>query len=334
MVNELTTTAAPVPRDATQPRRPAGPASVQARGLTKQFGDEIAVNDLSFEVQPGTIFGLIGPSGSGKTTAVRLMTGILEPSAGEVIVLGRHPRDFNSALRRRIGYMPQHFVLYPELSVWENLDFLASCYGVGLRGRGARLRSMLDFVELSDARHTPAGQISGGMQRRLELACTLVHDPELIVVDEPTAGVDPVLRQKFWQHFRELRDRGRTFFVTTQYVTESEYCDVVAAMKGGRLVAMGSPDLVRQVAMGGDILKVVAEGMARDQLAAIEAVEGVQAVQRVSPDEVSVTVEDAGAATPQIIAALQGAGATVVNVSEYRPNFDEVFVRLMENQAA
>jgi len=309
-------------------------AAVALERVSKGFGETKAVVDLSFTVGRGQIFGLIGPSGCGKTTTVRMVTGVHSPDKGRVVVLGREPRHFTAALRERIGYMPQHFVLYPELSVWENLDFAASCYGVGLRGRGQRLREMIDFVELGEARHTPAGQISGGMQRRLELACTLIHEPDLIVVDEPTAGIDPVLRQKFWQHFHDLRDRGRTLFVTTQYVTESEYCDVVAAMKGGRMVAMGAPDLVRQVAMGGEIIKVVAEGLTRERLAAIEAVEGVHAVTRVSPDEVSVTVEEAGAATPLIVAALQAAGATVVNVSEYRPNFDEVFVRLMENQAA
>jgi ABC-2 type transport system ATP-binding protein len=308
--------------------------AVSLEHASKTFGETRAVIDVSFSVDRGQIFGLIGPSGGGKTTTVRMVTGIQAPDKGRVVVLGSEPRRFTARLRERIGYMPQHFALYPELTVWENLDFAASCNGVGLRGRGRRLREMLDFVELADARNTEAGKISGGQQRRLELACTLIHEPELIVVDEPTAGIDPVLRQKFWEHFRELRDRGATLFVTTQYVTEAEYCDVVAAMKGGRMVAMGSPDVVRQVAMGGEIVNVVAEGLTRGHLAAIEAVDGVHAVKRISPDEVTVTVDDAGAATPQIMAALQANGANVVNIAEHRPNFDEVFVRLMEGQAA
>ena len=192
---------------------------------------------------------------------------------------------------------------------------------------------MLDFVELTEARKTPAGKISGGMQRRLELACTLIHEPELIVVDEPTAGIDPVLRQKFWDHFRELRDRGCTLFVTTQYVTEAEYCDVVAAMKSGRMVAMGSPDVVRQVAMGGEIVNVVAEGLTRAHVAAIEAIDGVHAVKRISPDEVAVTVDEAGAATPRSWPRCRPPGRPS-SLAEQRPNFDEVFVRLMEGQAA
>jgi ABC-2 type transport system ATP-binding protein len=318
-------------------RRTAVPASgdaVTVERVSKTFGDTHAVIDVSFQVERGQIFGLIGPSGSGKTTMVRMITGVQPPDQGRVVVLGREPRNFDAATRERIGYMPQHFLLYPELSVRENLNFAAYCYGVPLRGRSDRLRRMLDFVELSDARDSQAGSISGGMQRRLELACTLIHEPEVIVVDEPTAGVDPVLRQKFWDHFRELRDQGRTLLVTTQYVTESEYCDIVAAMKAGRVVARGTPDAVRQSAMGGEIVNVTASGLTRAAVAELERLPGVRRVRILGPDELSVTVESAGAATPQLLATLQRAGATVANVSEYRPNFDEVFVRLMEAQSS
>lgn len=295
-------------------------AAVTLKNVSKRFGEVRAVSDLTFSVDRGQIFGLIGPSGCGKTTTVRMINGVHAPDDGQVSVLGRE----------QIGYMPQHFVLYPELSVWENLDFVASCYGVPMRGRGRRLAQMLDFVELTDARKTPAGQISGGMQRRLELACTLLHDPQLIIFDEPTAGIDPVLRAKFWDHFRHLRDQGRTLIVTTQYVTESEYCDVVAAMKDGRLVALGSPDIVRHLAIGGDIVHVAADALSREHLSIVEAVEGVRSVRRVGPEEAAVVVDAAGAATPRIVAALQSAGATNLQVQEQRPNFDEVFVRLME----
>jgi ABC-2 type transport system ATP-binding protein len=318
-------------------RRTAVPASgdaVTVDRVSKTFGETRAVSDVSFQVARGQIFGLIGPSGCGKTTMVRMITGVHPPDQGRVVVLGREPRNFDNATRERLGYMPQHFVLYPELSVRENLNFAAYCYGVPLRGRSNRISMMLDFVELTDARNSLAGSISGGMQRRLELACTLIHDPEVIIVDEPTAGVDPVLRQKFWDHFRELRDRGRTLFVTTQYVTESEYCDIVAAMKAGEVVARGTPDAVRESAMGGEIVNVAASGLTRAAVAELERLPGVRRVRALGPDELSVTVESAGTATPQILATLQGAGATVANVSEYRPNFDEVFVRLMEAQAS
>ncbi len=305
-------------------------ASIVLEGVTKGFGEAPVVADLTFSIRPGQIFGLIGPSGSGKTTAVRMVIGVHAPDSGRVTVLGREPRRFDNRIRARLGFMPQHFVLYPELSVRENLDFIASCYGVPLRGRAARLTHYLDFVELLEARDTPAGNISGGMQRRLELACALVHEPDVLVFDEPTAEIDPVLRQKFWDHFRSLRDQGRTLLVTTQYVTESEYCDEVAVPREGRLIAIGAPDAVRRAAMGGEIIDVSADGLTRDHLAQIEAIDGVLRVQQSSADEVRILVEDASTAMPAIVATLQDAGIIIENVTHYQPNFDEVFVLLME----
>src|SRR5688572_14691543 len=165
---------------------------VMADGVTKRFEERDVVQDLSLEIDAGQIFGIIGPSGCGKTTTIRMLLGVLRPTAGELLVLGRRPHQFRRRDRERLGYMPQLFVLFPELSVIENLHFAASIYGMSWFGRGKRLRAMLEFVELWDARSRPAGQLSGGMQRRLELAATLVHEPQLIFLDEPTAGVDPV----------------------------------------------------------------------------------------------------------------------------------------------
>jgi ABC-2 type transport system ATP-binding protein len=310
-----------------------GDAAIALEAVTKGFGGAAVVEDVTFAVGRGEILGLIGPSGSGKTTTVRLVLGVHAPDRGRVLVLGREPRAFTAAIRERIGYLPQHFVLYPELTVRENLDFVASCYGVPLRGRGARLAEMLDFVELTDARGTLAGVVSGGMQRRLELACTLIHDPEVIVLDEPTAGIDPVLRQKFWEHFRALRDRGRTLLLTTQYVTEAEYCDAVAVLQEGRLVAAGAPDAVRRAALGGEVVELQAAGLTRQHLRTLADLPGVREVVATGPEALRITVEDARAAIPALTAALQAAGVTVDDVGEHHPNFDEVFVRLMAARA-
>ena len=170
---------------------------VEAQDLTKMFGDEAAVDSLTMQVPPGTIFGFIGPSGCGKTTTVRLMTGIHKPTSGQIRVLGKNPFDFTKIDRERIGYLIQTFVLYPQLTVWENMNFAASFYGVSLF-RGKRLNKLLEFVELSEDRGKLAGALSGGMKRRLSLAATLVHNPELLFLDEPTAGIDPILRREFW----------------------------------------------------------------------------------------------------------------------------------------
>lgn len=227
-------------------------AAVELTGVSRRFGSSVVVHDLTFSVARGTICGLVAPSGGGKTTALRLITGIYPPSAGTVRVLGGEPARFSGQERRRLGYMPQHFVLYPELSVRRNLDFIAGIYGLPSEGRAERIDSLLAIVDLTEARDRAARRLSGGMQRRLQLAATLLHQPEVLVIDEPTAGIDPLLRARFWEHFRALRDAGRTLIVSTQYVTEAEYCDQVLMMRDGRLVAAGSPSQLHEHAFGAD----------------------------------------------------------------------------------
>src|SRR4051812_16770707 len=219
---------------------------IRAQQIEKKFSADVGVFDLNFELPTGTIFGMIGPSGCGKTTTVRLMTGLYKPDRGSLTVMNRVPSKFSPRDRERLGYMPQQFVLYPNLTVWENLNFVASLYGMGYFSRRKRLLSVLDFAELGDARSRLGSQLSGGEQRRLELACSLVHNPLLLFADEPTAGVDPVLRGKFWDHFRELRHQGRTLFVTTQYVGEAAYCDLVGVMRNGRLLHIDTPAGLRR----------------------------------------------------------------------------------------
>jgi ABC-2 type transport system ATP-binding protein len=303
---------------------------VEMDGVGKRFGDTWVIRNLDFQVQSATIFGLFGPSGSGKTTSIRLLLGLLRPDEGDLRVLGREPRRFRARTREKIGYMPQLFVLYPELTVMENLDLAASLYGLGWLARRKPMRQVLEFVELWDHRRKTCDQLSGGMKRRLELATALVHNPDLIVMDEPTAGVDPILRAKFWDRFRELRDQGRTLIVTSQYVTEAEYCDRVAVLGHGKVAAIGTPDELRLQALGGEIVEVVADGLDRDLLATLGGLPGVQAVRRVSYEEVHLTVDDAGEMVPRVLSLLSERGAEVKKVDQYQPNFDEVFVRLME----
>jgi ABC-2 type transport system ATP-binding protein len=305
-----------------------------ASGISKRYGETDVVKDVSFEVERGQIFGIVGPSGSGKTTTIRMLLGVLRPTTGDLQVLGRRPGTFRRRDRERIGYMPQLFVLFPELSVMENLHFAASIYGVGWFRRGKRMRAVLDFVELWDARSRPAGLLSGGMKRRLELAATLIHDPELIVLDEPTAGSDPVLRAKFWDHFRQLRDEGRTIIATTQYVTESEYCDRVAVLKDGGLLAIGTPDEIRREALGGEAVIVSGSDLDRRAVAALRAVDGVKRVRRLDDDRLEVTVEDAGRTVPELTEALRAADVDLAEVEAQYPTFDDVFVRLMEKEDA
>ena len=318
------------PLDDTDASQTRASATVDFHDLGKRFDDHWVVRHLDFVVEPGTIFGLFGPSGSGKTTTLRLLLGLIRPDEGEARVLGRAPYAFGSTTRARVGYLPQLFVLYPELSVQENLDLAASLYGIGwLRRRGA-MRRALDFVELWEHRRKRGDQLSGGMKRRLQLAAALVHTPDLLVVDEPTAGIDPILRAKFWEHFHALRDAGHTIVVTSQYVTEAEYCDRIAFLGRGELVAQGTPDEVRESALGGELVEVVADGLRRELVEALTGLEGVRGVTRISYEQLNLIVDHADQVIPRILALLSESGVEIKQVAESRPNFDEVFVRLME----
>jgi ABC-2 type transport system ATP-binding protein len=315
---------------------PQGPSHsiIQVDQVEKAFGEDAGEFDMTFEVPAGTIFGLIGPSGCGKTTTVRLMTGLYKPDRGNLSVLGRNPSRFGLRTREQIGYMPQHFVLYPNLTVWENLNFVASLYGMGYLSRRKWLNQALDFVELNDVRKRLSSQLSGGMQRRLELACTLVHDPLLIFADEPTAGIDPVLRGKFWDHFRNLRDLGRTLFMTTQYVGEAAYCDLVGVMRAGRLIHVDTPDNLRRAAFGGEIIQLLVDsGQAYDVAKILQSQPMIKDVRR-SPEQpglLYVYVDDASDTLPQVFNVMQEhPEVNVQQADKYMPPFDDVFIRLME----
>ena len=309
-----------------------GDPVVRARALTRTFADGVGVHELDLEVEPGTIFGFIGPSGSGKTTTIRLMTGILPPESGELTVFGKAPVDFTQADRGRLGYMPQLSVLYPHLSIWENLGFSASLFGMPWRGRRARMMEQLRLVELDDARKRLLRDSSGGMQRRLALAATLIHNPDLLFLDEPTAGIDPILRRKVWDHFVQLREEGRTLFITTQYVGEAAYCDRVGVLAEGRLIAVDTPDGLRRQAFGGEVLDVVfARPLLGPQLDQLAEVASAVRADRIGSHEVRLVVADAGEVSPRVTEWATEAGVEVESVEPYLPAFDDVFVELVSN---
>jgi ABC-2 type transport system ATP-binding protein len=286
-------------------------------------------------VPRGTIFGFVGPSGCGKTTTVRLLTGFYKPTSGALSVLGKNPADFLKPDREKIGYLIQQFVLYPELTVWENLNFAASLYGVGIFRMG-RLNKLLDFVELKEDKNKLARDLSGGMKRRLSLAATLVHNPELLFLDEPTAGIDPLLRRKFWDYFKELQADNHTMFITTQYVGEAAYCDLVGVMYGGRLLMIETPDGLRRKAYGGDVIGIRTNEMIsfehRQQLGSMPFVRGK--VKIISDQEVEVIVESASTAVVALLEWSQAQKMTVAMMEQKTPSFDDVFIRLIEKEVA
>jgi ABC-2 type transport system ATP-binding protein len=332
MIDKMRVRHAPVPpAEAAQQRPQSMDAAISTEGLTKKFSGEIVVQNVTFQVPRGSIFGFIGPSGSGKTTTVRMLTGVYAPTSGQVRVLGSDPRKFDQKTRGRIGYMPQLFVLYPQLSIWENLNFVASLYGMGLF-RGTKLRQTLEFVELVDQRDKLAREASGGMQRRLSLAASLVHDPELLFLDEPTAGIDPVLRRKFWEHFRELQSQGRTLFITTQYVNEAAFCDLVGVMAEGKLVAVDTPVGLRHRAYGGDMVDLITASpldYGYDRLIRELAFVHGDVVRR-GPSSIRITVEEASTAIPKLMDWSRAQNLQVKSIEEYSPPFEDVFVELVK----
>lgn len=309
---------------------------IHTQALTKQFNGNAAVKDLNLDVPSGVIFGFIGPSGCGKTTSVRLLLGIYTPDSGEVDVLQHTPQNFRRSEQSQIGYMPQQFVLYPELSVWENLNFSASLYGVPLR-RKERLKELLELVELAGHEKKKVRNLSGGMQRRLSLAAAIVHNPRLIFLDEPTSGIDPVLRRKFWDYFQQLKAEGHTLFITTQYVGEAVHCDYVGLMADGRLLMVETPDGLRRRALGGDIIHLHTSTVLDDtQLAAMQSQPFVLAgnVNRLRHKGMEIVVDDASFALPLLLDWCHSQHIGVESASEHVPIFDDVFVELIRQETA
>ena len=301
-------------------------ATIRFDGVGKRFGDRWIVRGLDVEVQAGTILGMVGPSGCGKTTTVRLATGVYRPDDGEVTVLGGDPVARRTADRTAIGYLPQSPVLFDDLSLWENLNFHASLNGVPWR-RGRRLRSVLELVELTGEERKLVREASGGMRRRLALAATLVHDPPLLILDEPTAGIDPLLRRQIWDHFRALRAAGRTVVVTTQHVNEAAHCDVVVVLDEGRVVAIGTPEELRRQAFGGEVVTIrftsMVDGQVRREL------ESAGCTDVEVTDALRAVVERASSDLPQLLRRCEELGIGIEESNEVPVDWDEAFIALV-----
>ncbi|PDW02885.1 ABC transporter [Candidatus Viridilinea mediisalina] len=313
-------------------------AIIDSEGVVVDFGNGAGIFDQTYQVPAGTILGMIGPSGCGKTTTCRVALGLLAPQRGRITTLGRTPTRFTATDREQIGYIPQQFVLYPRLSVAENIQFVASLYGMPARFVRERMAELLAFVDLQDARNRLGQHLSGGMQRRLMLVSALMHDPVLLFADEPTAGIDPVLRARFWEYFRQLRDQGRTLVVTTQVVSEAIHCDYVAVMRQGRILALDTPANLRRLAFSGEIIDVTLadpDDMPR-ALATLRRWKDVVRSARPAPNaesdaDLHVVVEDAREWLPEVLARLNNQRPRIVAASAapLEVSYDEIFIKLM-----
>lgn len=232
-------------------------AAVLARGLTKRFGDMIAVNGINLEIHRGEVYGFLGPNGAGKTTTIRMLCGIMDPTAGEARVLGFDVRSQRETLKARIGYMSQRASLYADLTVVEQLRFYARIYGLDTRATREKVGSWIESSGLAGRDRDLVSTLSGGWRQRLALGCAVMHHPDLLLLDEPTSGVDPLSRRQFWDLIYRFADEGTTVMVTTHYMDEAEHCDRLAFIYGGRIVAEGAPEEIKRRHMPGLLLRVV-----------------------------------------------------------------------------
>jgi ABC-2 type transport system ATP-binding protein len=292
-------------------------------GVRKRYGAVRALDGLSFEVPAGQMFGLIGPDGAGKTTTIRVLCGLLHGDGGTVRVLGHDPVKQHRAITKSVGYLSQRFSLYGDLSIDENIAFFAEIHG--LRHYGDRRNRLLDLTQLTPFRGRLADRLSGGMKQKLALACTLVHEPRVIVLDEPTTGVDPVSRREFWKLLSEFLQMGITIVVSTPYLDEAERCVRVAMLHEGRLLALDTPDALRAT-LPGRIVEVIpsAQERATEVASAIEGVEDVQAFgERV---HVRFAARVSGRLVDRVTAALASAGIDVRAAREVPPSLEDVFI--------
>lgn len=302
---------------------------VDLQHAQRKFGDVVAVDDLTLGLRQGEILGLYGPSGSGKTTTIRMILGVHLPTAGSVWILGVPSHRLGSRQREQLGYSPQQFLYPPTLTVEETVSLANGLYGRGLFRGGRAVRSALEHVDLWDKRYYRVGTMSGGERRRVANAAALVHNPRIAFLDEPTTGLDPFLRTRTWNWFRELRKAGRTLLITGHYMAEAEFCDRVALLVHGKLRTIGTPADLRRQAFGGEVVEVDVNDQLSKAVDVLHTTTAVSSVQVRGPNRIWATAEDAGPAVPIIVDRLRQAGVNVSSVTEFRPPFDEIYERLV-----
>jgi ABC-2 type transport system ATP-binding protein len=298
--------------------------AIETVELTKRFDDFVAVDRVSFSVGWGEIFGFLGPNGAGKTTTIRMLLGLLAPTSGQATVLGFDAIRETAQIRRRIGYMSQRFSLYDDLTVTENLGFFGGIYGIRGKRFQERERVVLKMAGLQGRERELAKNLSGGWRQRLALGCAILHEPEMLFLDEPTAGVDPISRREFWELLYTLSEEGRTVFVTTHYMDEAEHCHRLAFIQRGRLAAIGSPEAIKREKMRGQVLEIdcAAPQIAMSTLQALDLFDEVSLYGTL----IHVVVQDTEAHRARIETALREAGVEIHSVDLIAPSLEDVFI--------
>jgi ABC-2 type transport system ATP-binding protein len=306
--------------------------SIDVRGLTRRFGDFVAVNDVSFSVAPGEVFGFLGSNGAGKSTTIRMLCGLLRPTSGTALVGGIDVTQDPEGVKRRIGYMSQRFSLYEKLTVDHNIAFFAGIYGLA----GDRLRARRDFVldmaGLRGRERVLTGELSGGWRQRLALGCAVLHQPPIVFLDEPTGGVDPLSRRRFWRLIDELAAGGVTVLVTTHYLDEAEHCHRIAIIQAGRLAALGTVAELKRVFESRPIVEV----RAADPVGAMRTLDAMADVEKTSifGTAVHAVLRPGAANVDSIEARLRVAGVVVESCVPVEPSLEDVFLDVAERSAA
>jgi len=306
-------------------------AAIEVRELTRRFGGFTAVDRLSFEVQPGEIFGFLGANGAGKSTTIRMLCGLLKPTSGTALVGGLDVARDPEGVKRRIGYMSQRFSLYEALTVDQNIRFFGGVYGLRGRALEERRAFVIEMAGLAGREHTRTRDLAGGWRQRLALGCAILHQPPIVFLDEPTGGVDPLSRRRFWGLIEELSRQGTTVLVTTHYLDEAEHCHRLAIIHAGRLAAIGTASELKERFTGRPILEV----HAGDPVAAMSALERLPEIEKTSLFGTAVHAvvrrDEADAGT--IARRLEGEGLRVLSVQQVAPSLEDVFLDVVEEMS-
>lgn len=302
---------------------------IDLQNLTKSFGAIIAVNNVTLDVNKGEIFGLLGPDGAGKTTLIRMMVGILEQASGSGVVLGFDLTHDKERIKDKIGYMSQRFSLYGDLTVAENIDYFSEIYEIPRSERKEREDRMLEFSRLTTFKDRLAQNLSGGMKQKLALACTLMHKPDVLFLDEPTTGVDPVSRREFWRILYDLVADGMTIVVSTPYMDEAERCNRVAMMNNGKILRLDTPSAFKQ-SITDSLIEIQADDL-ENVKKTLGNIEGIQSIQ-IFGDKLHVLASRDFDATNIIIDNLMNNNIEYKRIRDIQPSLEDVFVRMIENE--
>ncbi len=305
--------------------------TIEAKNLVRRFGDFTAVDGVSFAVQKGEIFGFLGPNGAGKSTTIKMLCGILAPTSGELSVGGVDVRAFPEEAKHRIGYMSQKFSLYEDLTVWENIEFYSGIYRLPNESKRVRMEAMLALAGLEEEKNRLAGELPGGYKQRLALGCALLHDPPIVFLDEPTAGVDPISRRNFWELIAKMAQEGKTIFVTTHYMDEAEHCDRLALINNGKIVASGTPTHLKEQQTG--VLLEVATSQPIRAFALVRR-ELPQTNPALFGSLLHLSVFDRAGTEGKLRAVFEKEGIGLESVAVIVSTLEDVFCRVMETTEA